>query len=218
MSAESTVDVEETVHLSTSDLLLGLGAQIDADEIQIGQLIDVLRDRAFGFILLILALPCAVPFLYGIPQAVSVPLVFVAGQIAIGRHKLWMPEKVRARSFSREAFEDMAQKAAPYIRWFEKISKPRLIALTRGPIERVLGVLLLIFSASIAMPLPLTNTVPGIAVGIMALGFIQRDGFLIIIGTILGTIWVSLLLGAVILFGAAAEGVIREFISGLLGR
>jgi len=218
MRAESTVDVNETAHQSTSELLLGLGAQINADQIQIGQLIDALQDRAFGLILLILALPCAVPFLYGIPQAVSVPLVFVAAQIAIGRHKLWMPEKVRARSFSREAFEDMAQKAAPYISWFEMISKPRLVALTKGPIERVLGVLLLIFSASIATPLPLTNTVPGIAVGIVALGFIERDGFLIIVGTILGTIWVTLLVGAAILFGAAAEEVIREFISGLLGR
>jgi len=218
MSADSTVDANETTHQSTSELLLGLGAQINSDQIQIGQLIDALEDRAFGLILLILALPCAVPFLYGIPQAVSVPLVFVAAQIALGRHKLWMPDKVRARSFSREAFEDMAKKAAPYIRWFEMISKPRLVALTKGPIERVLGVLLLIFSASIATPLPLTNTVPGIAVGIMALGFIERDGFLIIVGTILGTIWVTLLVGAVILFGAAAEDVIREFISGLLGR
>ena len=217
MSAESAVHTEETAHQSTSDLLLELGPQINADQIQIGQLIDALQDRAFGLILLILALPCAVPFLYGIPQAVSVPLVFVAAQIMIGRHKLWMPEKVRARSFSREAFQDMAQQAAPYIRWFEIFAKPRLVALTKGPIERLLGVFLLMFSASIAVPLPLTNTVPGIAVGIVALGFIERDGFLIIMGTILGTIWVTMLVGAAILFGSAAEEVIRNFISGLIG-
>ena len=212
MSADSTANVEDTANQSTSDLLLGLGAQIGADQIEIGQLVDALKDRAYGLILLILALPCCIPFLYGIPQAVSVPLIFVAAQIMIGRHTPWLPQKVRARSFSRTAFEDMAQKAAPYIRWFEVFSKPRLVGLTRGPMERLLGLFLLIFSASIATPLPLTNTVPGGAVAIMALGFIERDGFLILVGTVIGLIWVS----ALLVFGGALAIIIKDFISGLM--
>ena len=198
---------------STSDLLLNLGDQIGAETITIGQLVDALKDRAFGLILLILALPCCIPFLYGVPQAVSIPLVFVAGQILLGRSSPWLPERLRARSFSREAFDDMAQKAAPYIRWFEVIAKPRLTWLTHGLSERVLGLFLLIFSASIATPLPLTNTVPGAAVAVMALGFIERDGLLILFGTVVGIIWVTLL----VLLGSELAIIIKDWVSSLFG-
>ena len=212
MTADISVsDADQTQ--STSDLLLNLGDQIGAETITIGQLVDALQDRAFGLILLILALPCCIPFLYGVPQAVSIPLVFVAGQILLGRPSPWLPERLRARSFSREAFDDMAQKAAPYIRWFEVIAKPRLTWLTHGLAERALGLFLVIFSASIATPLPLTNTVPGAAVAVMALGFIERDGLLIILGTVLGTVWVTLL----ILLGSELAIIIKDWISSLFG-
>ncbi len=183
----------KTGRKSTTDLLLELGDQVTAERLTIGELIDALQDRAFGFLLLILALPCSIPFLYGVPQAVSLPLIFVAAQIILGRHTLWLPETVKKRSFSASAFRDMTARAAPYVRWFEVLSRPRLVWLTRGTIERLLGLFILIFSISIAIPLPLTNTVPGFAVAIMALGFIERDGLLIIAGTIIGTAWIIIL-------------------------
>lgn len=183
----------KTGRKSTTDLLLELGDQVTAERITIGQLIDALQDRAFGFLLLILALPCSIPFLYGVPQVVSLPLIFVAAQIILGRHTLWLPQTLKKRSFSTSTFRDMTARAAPYVRWFEVLSRPRLVWLTRGTIEQLLGLFILIFSISIAIPLPLTNTVPGFAVAIMALGFIERDGLLIIAGTIIGSAWIILL-------------------------
>ncbi len=178
---------------STTDLLLELGEQVTAERLTIGQLIDALQDRAFGFLLLVLALPCSIPFLYGVPQAVSLPLVFVACQIILGRHTLWLPDYLKSKSFSTSAFRNMTARAAPYVRWFEVLSRPRLVWLTRGRVEQLLGLFILVFSTSIAIPLPLTNTVPGFAVAVMALGFIERDGLLIIAGTIIGTAWIIIL-------------------------
>jgi len=179
---------------STSDILINLARSITKERLTIGQLVDALQDRAFGILLLILALPCAIPFLYGIPQIVSVPLLFVAAQIIIGRHEPYLPEKIRQRSFSAEAFRNMVEKSTRYIKWLEIFSRPRLHWLSQGGVERLLGVFLVVFSASIAIPLPLTNTLPGIAVGIVALGLIERDGLMILAGTILGTGWVIFLI------------------------
>ncbi len=182
-----------SVRKSTTDLLLELGQKETAERITVGDLVDALQDRAFGILLLILALPCAIPFLYGVPQAMSLPLMFVAAQIILGRHKPWLPQVLKRRSFSTKAFRDMTARAAPYVRWFEVLSRPRLVWLSRGAVERLFGLFILVFSISIAIPLPLTNTVPGIAVAIMALGFIERDGLLILAGTVLGTAWVTFL-------------------------
>jgi hypothetical protein len=52
---------------------------------------------------------------------------------------------------------------------------------------------MLIFSLAIALPGPLTNFVPSIAMFIIGFGMLTYDGLAIIIGLIIGSVW-SLLL------------------------
>ena len=80
-------------------------------------------------------------------------------------------------------------------------------ALSRAPLDRLVGVALVVFSASIMVPLPGTNTVPGIAVVVVAMGLLQRDGILVILGTILGTAWIATLLIA----GATLASLIKTW-------
>lgn len=196
---------------STTELLLTLAHEIDG-EISIGELVDKLSDRGFGLVQLILALPVCIPLLWGIPQAVAVPMMFISLQIALGRHALWLPEKARAKSISRDAMVNLATRAEKYVGWFERIARPRLVFLTRGAPERVFGALMAVFCSSILVPLPGTNTVPGVGVAIQSIGFLERDGLLVLLGTAIGTIWVTLL----IFVGAEVVDFIRQFISGLL--
>lgn len=153
-----------------------------------------LHERAFGLFLLILALPCCIPFLYGLPQVVALPLMFVSAQILMGRKVPWLPRKLAARSVSAESLENLSSRAGPWLRRIEALSKPRLTFLTRDPLDRLLGLALVLFSASILLPIPLTNTVPGFAVVVIAMGLLQRDGILVILGTLLGTSWIATLL------------------------
>ena len=153
-----------------------------------------LHERAFGLFLLILALPCCIPFLYGLPQVVALPLMFVSAQILMGRKVPWLPGKLAARSVSAESLENLSTRAGPWLRRIEALSKPRLTFLTRDPLDRLLGLALVLFSASILLPIPLTNTVPGFAVVVIAMGLLQRDGILVILGTLLGTSWIATLL------------------------
>lgn len=179
----------------TSDLLEEAIVSFDAETVPLGALVDVLAERAFGMVLLVLALPCAIPFLYGVPQAMSLPMVFIAVQLAAGRRTLWLPGALRDRTLKKESLVDMMARAKPWLERFEKISKPRLGALTRRPMEQVIGLLFVLFSLTIMVPLPLTNTLPGIAIAIASLGFIERDGVLVFLGTLLGVIWIFVLVG-----------------------
>jgi len=179
---------------STSAVLVDLANSLKTETVSIGDLVDALQDRAFGLLMLILALPCCLPFVYLIPQAVAVPMVFIASQIAIGRHTPWLPQTVRSRSFEAAGFRDVVTRAERYIKWLEHISRPRMTWVTRGPLERLFGALMIIFSATILVPLPGTNTVPGIAIAIMSVGFLERDGLMILAGTLVGTIWTTILL------------------------
>ncbi len=171
-------------------------------------ILDQLHERAFGLFLLVLALPCCIPFLYGLPQVVALPLMFVSAQIVLGRTAPWLPQRLGERTVSKAGLETLARRAGPWLRRIEAISKPRLTAMTRRPIDRIMGVALVCFSASILVPLPLTNTVPGFAVVVVAMGLLQRDGILVVLGGLLGTAWIA----ALILTGASLVSLIMGWI------
>lgn len=180
------------------------------DEVSLGWILAQLHERAFGLFLLILALPCCIPFLYGIPQIVALPLMFVSAQILLGRRVPWLPGKLAARRVSTSGLRSLADRAGPWLRRIGAISRPRLGALTRPPVEHLVGLALVLFSASILVPLPGTNSVPGIAVVLVAMGLLQRDGVLVILGAALGTVWI----GTLVFAGATLISLIRGWIGG----
>ena len=173
------------------------------------QIMDRLDERAFGAMLFVLALPCCVPFLYLVPQIVALPMMALALQMAAGREEPWLPSKLADRRIDKTGLTNTARGGRKWFGWVEALARPRLTFLTgKGP-ERVIGAILCIFCASILVPLPMTNTVPGFAVALASFGLIQRDGVLIIVGMILGTAWVAALIYGLV-FGL-------DFVSELAG-
>ncbi len=183
-----------------------------AGSARLGDMVDRLDERAFGLMLLFLALPCCLPFVYVLPQIVALPMLALAGQLALGRHHPWLPRALADRGFDAEAFAAVFDRAERYVGWVEAIAKPRLMAVTRGAGVRLIGLLLLAPCASILVPLPGTNTVPGIGVAIAALGLIERDGAITCLGVVIGLLWVAALLA----FGVEAASMLKDAISARL--
>ena len=176
---------------------------------RLGDIVDRLDERAFGLILLLLALPCCLPFVYLLPQIVALPMLALAGQMALGRHHPWLPGALRNRTFSIPLFEGVLGRAEKYVGFFEKLARPRLTAVTSHVGTRIVGAIMLAPAASILVPLPSTNTVPGIGIAVAALGLVERDGLLVILGLFIGVAWVFLL-G---FLGLEATSLIKDWIS-----
>lgn len=191
-----------------SERLDALAAEAGGPAVTLGWILDRLHERAFGLFLLILALPCCIPFLYGVPQVVALPLVFVSGQIVAGRRVPWLPARLRHRPVATARLAEIARRAGPWLRRIEAVSRPRLSALSRPPADRAVGVALLVFSLSILVPLPATNTVPGFAVVLVAMGLLQRDGLLVTLGAALGTAWIATL----VLAGATLASLVKGWL------
>lgn len=176
--------------------LYQLAEDAEGDTTSLDWILTQLHERAFGLFLLVLALPCCIPFLYGIPQIVALPLMFVSAQILFGRTSPWLPERLGAREVSKASLQNLADRARPWLEKIEALSRPRLGVLTRPPLDRIVGIALVLFSASILVPLPGTNTVPGFAVVLVSMGLLQRDGILVLLGSLLGTVWIATLIFA----------------------
>lgn len=194
--------------IAISDRLEQLVVEAGGQPVSLSWVMAQLHERAFGLFLLFLALPCCIPFLYGIPQIVALPMMFVSVQILLGRRVPWLPARLGARQVTPDNLAELARRAGPWLRRIEAVSRPRLTALTRRPADQLLGLALVLFSASILVPLPGTNTVPGFAVVIVAMGLLERDGVLVGLGTLLGLAWIATLVFA----GATLASLIKGWI------
>ena len=166
----------------------------ESTRITIDELIFTLRHRGFGLLMLVLVLPNCVPVPIppGGSTLFSVPLFFIAVQMLWGKHAPWLPKWLRRKSLEQATVDKMVSIAAPKLRWVEKFLHPRWSFTNTKTGERVVGLIWFIFAISIAIPLPMTNFLPGIGTLIMALGMLGRDGIVVIIGTIIGSLGVTI--------------------------
>lgn len=161
-------------------------AGLTLDEIR-----DRLDERAYGLLILILSIPCLVPGLYGVPQAVGVIIILIAAQLLIGREEPWLPRrilKLRAKGAWLKAMADFAETR---LGWIDRFSRPRLLVFATGAGERAAAVFMIL--ATLTIVLPMTNTIPSIALALLSVGLIQRDGLFVIGGAAVATAWLSLL-------------------------
>jgi len=186
-----------------------------ADGMTLGAFTEALGERVFGVLLFALAIPVCMPFLYGVPQVVALPMMALALQMAAGREQPWLPGKFASRTMGKADLDKMARGARKWFGWVEALARPRLRALSGGIAERVVGAIFVLFCASILLPLPATNTAPGIAVALASIGLITRDGFLVLFGLVLGAAWIALLVIGFSVFGLTFIDLAKDFVMGL---
>lgn len=168
----------------------------------LGEIRDRLDERAYGLLILLLSLPCLVPGLYGVPQVVGLVIIMVAAQLLIGREEPWLPRRVLSLRARGKWLKAMADFAEARLGWVDRLSRPRLLMFATGMGERVVGLFMIL--ATLTIILPMTNTIPSIALALLAVGLIQRDGLFVLGGMVVATGWLSALaiLAGGLLFGA----------------
>lgn len=194
MSANFETERGQHGALEQVDVLLRDLPGDEGGTISLGQLSDAMEERAFGLMLLILAIPCCLPFVYLLPQIVAVPMAILVGQMAMGRKSPWLPEAMRSRRLPVEGFRSVLARVRKWGGWLERLTHRRFAGLTNTLAARIVGALLFVPCLSILTPLPLTNTVPGIGVALASAGLIERDGLFVIGGVLIALIWVVALL------------------------
>lgn len=146
-----------------------------------------LDDRSFGIVFLVMALINCMPLPPGVSTVTGVMMMLTAVQLLVGRHRLWLPGFIARRTIPRAGFRATVQRALPLLRRFEQMCRPRYSWLTRGRSERLIGLVVLILAFVITLPIPVIGNIPpGIAVAIIAVGLLERDGLAVLAGLAAG--------------------------------
>jgi hypothetical protein len=192
--------VPKTAPARASDLLEDLLNAFPNETITVGEVLDRLEGRAFGLLLLLLALPNCVPNVPGLSTIFGVMMIAPAIQLILGRGALWMPRRVRAWTFSRDVFRTTIRASVPVLRRVEHFIRPRWTWLVHAPMTQVLGLQTLVMALVLMLPIPAGNWPPGMTVATTALALIQRDGRLALLsvpmaGVSLAIAWIGFRIG-----------------------
>jgi hypothetical protein len=171
----------------TSEILLDFARTFPGERVRLADLDRLLADRAFGFLLLIFALPNTLPLgIPGLSTLTGIPLGLVAVQMVLGMRAPYLPRWLGERSLSRKDFRRLIEKTAPWLRRLERFMKPRWRVFRTLAAERSVGAFCLLLAVVLALPIPFGNLLPAIGVALISLGLIEEDGLLVSAGLAVG--------------------------------
>ena len=171
-----------------------LDALVIGDPDEILKLREILADlgrRAFGMLLFTATLPAFIPIPIG--GAVSGPLVVLIGaQLLIGLRKPWLPKFLAERGPHRHAIAGFEKRISPWLGRLEHLIKPRLtVLLDHRAATMFSGLLLVVLGLLLSLPIPFTNFIFGGLLLMFALALLERDGALMAVSWIAGSIAIA---------------------------
>lgn len=170
----------------TSEVLAAIVAQPN-DRLSVGDIVLGLRDRAFAFLVVLLGLPNCLPMPPPIPLVCGLLLALVAAQLAAGRPAPWLPRSLLRRSIPRADLARAVDRAMPVLRRLERWSRPRVTVFDTAFATRLMGILLMALALGLLFAAPVVGQIPlGLAVCLVGLGLVERDGVLVIGGLVVG--------------------------------
>lgn len=177
------------------------------DDIPLGEILSFLGDRAFGLMMLVMALPMATPLsaIPGVSAVFGLPLAIICFQLMLGFRQPVLPRALAERTIKRQVFAQAVERAAPWLVKIERVIHPRLKPLTGPVAERLIGMVCVVMAGILALPIPGGNQPPALAIALFAIAIIERDGLFTILGLVVVVLALLLL---VIIYGlVAAAGV-----------
>lgn len=166
----------------------------------LGEIVAKLDERGHALVLLLLAAPNLTPgpSLPGFSTIFGVPLCIIAYEMIAGRRVLRLPGFVARLSMPRQRIVKIVVKLEPWLKRVERVLKPRGPALDSPAAARVLGVACLVLAVLLCLPIPIFSLVPAVALVVVALGLLARDGVAVICGLGLGALACGILIGLIV--------------------
>ena len=162
-------------HVPTSVLLDHLLAGAPAGHVTLEWLAGRLGDCSFGAVLLVLTLLGLLP---GVSAVAGALLTVPAFQMILARPGPVFPRRVAACSFEAERLARVVRRVVPVLRIMERFIRPRR-ATPFEATKRAVGGVVLLLAASLLAPVPLSNVAPALAIGLIAVAYLEEDGVLL---------------------------------------
>jgi hypothetical protein len=211
MPQDATAD-ESKGSPALSDVLLTIAGDRSKDRIFVSDILHAMEDRAVVALILLFALPNVLPVPPGTSAILGAPLLFVTAQLALGK-KPWLPRAIARRSVATADFAALMNRATPWLARAERLLRPRLQVLTRPASEQLIGALCVVLALILFLPIPLGNMLPALAISVLALGILQRDGVWVLAGVATAFVSIAVVWGVMLAVAKAGVDLLLQLFS-----
>jgi len=195
--SSSDVSEEDRSHLPLSVLIDRLCTEARTERFSIADLIGWFEQRATVALLLIFGILNLLPNPPGASAVLGLPMVYLSVAMILNK-PAFFPKTVARRGLTRSMFTTIATRATPVLRRVERVLRPRLAPLSSALAMRFTGLVCLVLSTILVLPVPLGNIGPAACMCLLALATVARDGLWMLIGWALSVLCIVLLSGVTI--------------------
>lgn len=189
-NTSNLITTEEKTHLSAESLGEKIELIIEKmppTEVTLSQILEIIGSDSLMLLTIFLSLIFLVPVSIPGVSTVFGSAILLIGLTRLINRELWLPKRITSRNLSSEKLVDGLKRALVWFRRLEKISRPHRVAWltadgTVGLVNNlsfILGALLLMVPFGFV---PFSNTLPAIALILLAIGLMQKDGGCIALG------------------------------------
>ncbi|MDF2964882.1 MAG: exopolysaccharide synthesis, ExoD family protein [Rickettsiaceae bacterium] len=187
------MDKNKKKHLDNrlaSETLSTLAKKTPDGKTRLKDIILEFHENGFALVMIFFSLPIAIPLPYppGFTTLFGVPLILFSIQMMLGYENIKLSKRIEEYEINNSTLIMIAGKAIPILQRIEKYLKPRYSFANSVYCEQILGFISLVCAISIAIPLPLTNSIPAWGITVMSLGLLKRDGLIILLGILVSII------------------------------
>ena len=179
-----------------SEVLSAIAADATRQDVAVGDLLVLLGGRGRAALILLFALPNVLPTPPGTSGILGLPLLYLSFQMMLGRVP-WLPRFIDERSMPRYRFAQLVERVVTVLGRAERLLRPRWSIFVGHVAEHVLGALCLLLAVVLVLPIPFGNILPALAICLIALGVLERDGLWVLIGILVAVLSLVLVAGVV---------------------
>jgi hypothetical protein len=166
------------------------------EEVTVAWLLNVLGGSSYGLVLLVLSVLNMIPGPPGYGGTVAFVMMAVTLAMLFGR-PLRLGGWLGARKLSNKVLDRLLGQMHWFAGLVARLTRPRLEFLTGPATERAIGILILIVSLPMVLPIPFINAVPNTGIAIICVSRLNRDGLGVLIGIIIALLGLAIAISAI---------------------
>lgn len=209
----------EQRHSNLSSDLHDLLERSERDGLRLGDAFDGVGEKGFGLLLVVLALPSALPLPaagYSVPFGIA--LALLSFQMLSGKTVPVLPGFVRKLELKGGFARKMLEAAQWFFNKMEHLIRPRMRWIGTKPGRMLMGVIVLLMATLMMIPIPTTNTAPAMVIFLIGVGLSEEDGVFAGLACLAGALAVAfyaVLVTFVIRLGPQAVEMVWSWVWGL---
>ena len=174
--------------MKLSDNIQSLLEEYQNQPLPLGKVLECTGEKGFGLISGLLTLPMLIPIpvpLAGFSTLVGAGIIFIGLQLALGARQPRLPSFIARLELSPAFSQALLSNLNRILHPLERLARTRLVVVSRHRLLRRFHGICLVWNAillALPLPVPFTNLLPAYTILVFAIGLLESDGLLLLIG------------------------------------